>query len=124
MTTPQPAPAPEPGTPYDAEIAHLAARTIEPDGALGRQLQVLRAKQEGYRVGVAETEAQKDAEWHDGYDHGQGHERTATEALVAALGGITDRLGRCLSCDAQRIVREALATWNQAHSSADEGRKA
>lgn len=74
----------QPKTPYDADIAHLATRTIEPDGQFGRQLQVLRAKQEGYRVGVADTEAHRDDEWQDGYDHGQGHEQAAAEELVAA----------------------------------------
>ena len=43
---------PEP-TPYDKDIAALAARAIEPDGAFGRRLTVLRARQEAYREGLA-----------------------------------------------------------------------
>jgi len=43
-------------TPYDKDIGALAAKTIEPDGVFGRQLTVLRARQEGYREALAHME--------------------------------------------------------------------
>ena len=103
MTNLQPAPALEPGTPWDADIASLAARTIEPDGQLGRQLQVLRAKQEGYRVGLgirlkdmsaaelAIREDQHDTDWKHFSERENAHGIELAKAFESGkVVGVTD----------------------------------
>lgn len=60
------------------------------------------ATDKAYAAGVADTEAKRDAEWQDGYDHGQGHERAAAETLRPfsdqEVGVMVEPAKECIAC--------------------------